>query len=296
MLPNFLIIGAAKSGTTSLYNYLKQHPEIYMSPVKEPYFFTFMNEKVDLKGPFDKATQEQIITNIKDYKKLFEKVKDEKAIGECSNSYLFFYEKSGKNIKDIIPDCKIIAILRNPIERAFSHYTQMVMIGHENLSFREAIDSEEKRKKNGWRWHYQYIGQSMYSKQLSWYISNFGRKNVKIYLFEDIKNNPEKLLEDIFDFLKVSKNIKINFNKVYNVSGIPKIKFIHDIIIDKKLRNIGKILPVELKMKILNTIFIKNLKKPIINENDKQFLKNIFFNDILELQKICNRNLMHWFD
>lgn len=183
MLPNFLIVGAAKSGTTSLYNYCTQHPEIFMSPVKEPYFFSFINIKPNFKGPYDQKTNEkEIICDIKEYERLFENVNNERAIGECSNSYLYF-RNTAKIIKRYIPHCKIIIILRNPVERAYSHYLQHVMLGHEDQTFEVALEKEEERKKNNWRWHYHYVGQGLYYCQVKRYLNQFGKDKIAIYIY-----------------------------------------------------------------------------------------------------------------
>jgi len=297
MLPNFLVVGAAKSGTTSLYNYLKQHPDIYMSPVKEPYFFSFINEQVVLKGPHDAKTQEGIISDLNEYKRLFSAVKNEKAIGECSNSYLYFYEKSSRNIKRFIPQCKIIIILRNPVERTFSHYTQHKMIGHENLSFRNALEKEKEREIAGWRWHYQYIGQSMYYNQVKWYMENFGKENVRVFLFEELKNGPLKLMEEIFNFLKVSNFNISNYDKAFNISGEPRIKILHNLLINKEnnnIKNISKIFPKAYRRKVYDYIFKKNIGRIEMTKEDKQYLKVIFRDDIINLQSLINKNLSAW--
>jgi len=129
--PNFFIVGAPRAGTTSLYFYLKQVPEVYLSPVKEPNYFSV---KII---PDDHYLLP--IRNKKNYLKLFEKVKDEKAIGEASPSYLEDPETPYLISQDV-SDARIIAILRDPVERAFSHYLMMVSQGFEKLSFRKALD------------------------------------------------------------------------------------------------------------------------------------------------------------
>ena len=138
-LPNLLIVGAAKSGTTSLHNYLKQHPDIFMTKHKEPHFL--INSEIGT-GRVHKA-----VITLQDYKKMFETDGKYRYKGESSVMYLAFPEFSIKNIKRyLMPDVKIIIMLRNPIERAFAGYLHNLRYNpSENLSFEEAIDNSEDR-------------------------------------------------------------------------------------------------------------------------------------------------------
>lgn len=146
-VPNFFIVGAAKSGTTSLYHYLKQHPEIYMSPVKEPKYFLASINKFPHNGPGDIEVDKKIIRTWDEYLKLFSNASVEKCIGEASCGYLYYCELVAPSIKRISPEAKIIIVLRNPVERAFSAYCYLFREGRETLSFEEALKIEEERKK-----------------------------------------------------------------------------------------------------------------------------------------------------
>ena len=297
MLPNFLVVGAAKAGTTSLYHYLKQHPEIYMSPIKEPYFFSFVNQKPNFKGPFDEKVNEEIITDLNDYKKLFANVTDEKSIGECSNSYLYLPE-SAVNIKRYIPKCKIIIILRNPIERAYSHYMQSVMLDHDNLNFEDAIEKEKERLNLNWRWHYQYTGQSLYYEQVKRYLDLFGKNKVKIFLFEELKKGSVKIMQEVFSFLEVDNSFVPNID-IYNATGLPKNRILHKFLRHNNvIKNITRpITPNGLRAKIFKFIESKNYSKKKISPIDistKKMLLNKFKNDILKLQELIHIDLSEW--
>jgi len=294
LLPNFLVVGAAKSGTTSLYHYLKQHPEIYMSPIKEPYFFSFINKEPDFKGPFDEKTNETIITDLSDYEKLFENVDSEKAIGECSTSYLYFPE-SAMNIKKYIPNCKIIIILRNPIERAYSHYMQSAMIGHENLSFEEAIKKEDERKKLNWRWHYYYTAQSMYYEQVKRYFDIFGREKVRVYLFDDLKKEPLELVKKMYGFLEVDNNF-VPKVIIKNKSGDVRLKFVMNFLWKpNKLKNFAKLFTTKrFRASIYNFVINNTIKEYSMNKEIKEKTKILFNDDIHNLQNLINKDLSKW--
>src|SRR5919112_17920 len=179
-MPNFLIIGAMKSGTTALYYYLEQHPEIYMSPVKEPNFFSSQ----------EPANVADTVTHIGTYQHLFRGASGEKAIGEASHSYL--YEPgAAAEIRRYIPEARLIAILRNPIERAYSHFLHMVRSGTEPLNdFAQALQEEEAVGIHKGRTFQDYIGRGLYYDQLKRFFTTFSRDQVRVYLYEDLSDAP----------------------------------------------------------------------------------------------------------
>ena len=243
-------------------------------------------------GPFSLSFDE--------YKKLFRGVTDEKAIGECSNSYLYFQDTAA-NIKRFIPECKIIIMLRNPIERAYSHHLQFVMLGQEDLTFENALKKEEERKKLNWRWHYQLMGQGLYYSQVKRYIDEFEAKNVSIHLFEELKETPNELMKNIYDFLCVDSEFKPQADKIYNKGGLPKNMFVHKLLrgsnlikdvtrafTSKKIR--GKLYSV------LSEINYEYKNRPVINERTKKHMVDVFKDDALKLQNLINRDLSAWFN
>ncbi len=151
-MPNFLIIGAAKAGTTALYSYLKQHPQIYMSPEKEPHFFAFEGEQPNFGGTAGKQEwlNRTVITDIETYRKQFQKVSREIAIGEASALYLYI-PKAVERINHYIPDVKLITILRNPIERAYSAFLFQIRDELEPITdFAQALEEEKIRINKNW--------------------------------------------------------------------------------------------------------------------------------------------------
>ena len=155
-LPNFLVIGAARSGTTSLYYCLQNHPQVYVTPVLEPRFFAFEGEKVDFNGPGDRLLKRRIVTKVEDYAALFDGVIDEIAIGEVSPAYLTS-QSAPVRIQHYIPNTKIIAVLRNPVERAISSFRLEVLQGLERAGdFASALQQEDLRMRNNWSYVWQY--------------------------------------------------------------------------------------------------------------------------------------------
>ncbi|MGL6339568.1 MAG: sulfotransferase family protein, partial [Waterburya sp.] len=141
-MPNFLIIGAAKAGTTALHEYLQQHPQIYLTPTKETNFFAFEGEIINFQGTGDEALKDFSITDLNTYQAEFEQVTQELAIGEACPSYLY-YPQAATRIKQYIPDARLIVILRNPVERAYANFLHIVRDDREtHRDFALALQAE----------------------------------------------------------------------------------------------------------------------------------------------------------
>ncbi len=293
-LPNFLIIGAAKSGTTALYHYLNAHPQIYMSPVKEPKFFALEGEKINFGGPRDYV--KDYITDLEIYENLFNNVQNEIAIGEASPWYLHS-PKAAKRIKYYIPNCKLIAILRNPIDRAYSQFLSLVQRNFEPLSdFSQALKLEQYRKEQNWspRWFYKDRG--FYYEQLNRYFDNFEREQIKIYLYEDLKNNSQKVVQDIFQFLEVNDTFRPNLDRKHNVTSIPKNKILDNLLNNVTIKSMLRpLLTPNLRQSI--TLRLRSLnfqEKPPLKPELRQELINEYREDILKLQDLIQRDLSKW--
>ena len=295
-MPNFLVIGAAKAGTTSLYSYLKEHPQIYMSPHKEPRFFALEEETIDFRGPGD-LTRFRFVTDIESYRALFEGVSNEVAIGEASPWYLYV-PKAPERIRHHIPNVKLIAILREPVERAYSNFLHAVSEGLEPLTdFTEAMEAEAERIRNNWsyRWHYKQKG--FYSVQLKRYFEIFDRDQIRLYLYDDFITNPISLMQDIFLFLGVDSTFVPDISQKHNVSRIPRNK-----VIDKLFRQpnsmksiLKPFLPSRLRKQVKTNFINLNLqKKPQLLPAVRQQFIEEYREDILMLQELIQRDLSRW--
>ncbi|HEU24894.1 MAG: sulfotransferase [Mesoaciditoga sp.] len=300
-LPNFLIVGAAKAGTTSLSYYLKQHPEIYISPVKEPKFFTAQFLNFPLKGIGDDLVEKHIIKTFDRYKKLFKwATPQRKAIGEASVDNLYYHKGAILQIKKYLGNPKIIIILRNPVSRAFSAYTHLVRDGREYLSFEEGLLMEEKRMAENWEfmWYYKDVG--LYYEQVKDYLDNFS--DVKIYLTEDLEQKTLEVVKDIFRFLEVDENFTPDTSVKYNVSGIPKKKIYAKI--SRHLNTLGSFLERSVNyifpkkgIKVVGffeKIRAKEFEKPKMLESTRKSLIEFYKADILKTQDLIGRDLSNW--
>ncbi|OQY37242.1 MAG: hypothetical protein B6229_08725 [Spirochaetaceae bacterium 4572_7] len=219
-LPNFILVGAAKTGTTFLLKYLEQHPDIYIPNSNELYFHSKLK---NFQGPYDKEKLKKQTRSFKDYIKYFKNYNGEKIIGEFATDYLYAYEESIKSIKETIGrDVKIIIVLRNPVDRSFSQYRHVVTKRQEPLEFWDAVNAQDEREKKKWRWTYQYINTSKYYSQVKAYIEAFD--NVKVIIHEDIKANPKRTVEELYKFLGVEVKHFYNITEKVNVKRVYKSK------------------------------------------------------------------------
>ena len=218
-LPDFFIAGAVKSGTTSLYYYFKKYKEIYFPEIKEPSYFS------DMVNPHNKE-----LATIGDYSNLFSEAKTGQLIGDASPGYIYYYENFIRNIQSVYgkraSELKIIIVLRNPADRAYSNYLARIRDGLEERSFLEAIN--DSLNETG----YDYVGLGMYSGQIKAILKSFPQ--VYVYLFDDFKGNPQSVQFDICDRLNIQTLDYGNASAVFNKSGVPKSIFLDKIILNNQ--------------------------------------------------------------
>jgi hypothetical protein len=297
-MPNFLIIGAEKAGTTALYHLLSHHPQIYMSAVKEPSFFAFENHIMDYVGPGDRWINNTARTELANYQDLFNDRIDEKAVGEASTYYMMLSTKSARTIAHYVPEMKIILILRNPIERAYSAFISMISYGREHMrDFTLALDAGKHRWFDHWEPAWRYYENSLYAPKMLAYLSYFPHSQIRIYLYEDWKSKPLSVLTDIFGFLEVSADYIPDSLNQYNVSNYPRNDMLFQFLTAPNMLK-------TLIKPFLSKQTRQTLKKAIISRNwmappqldDKTRLKLIekFRSDVLSLQEILDRDLSSW--
>ena len=275
--PNFFIVGAPRAGTTSLYEYLKNIKGIFMSRVKETYFFS---PNVNIELILSKPVQDT-----KNYLKLFHGVKNEKAIGEATPTY-FWDPDSPRLIHEKIPNAQIIVILRNPVERAFSHYLWLVGLGKEKSSFYESIKNALNAKPN---YSGRIIEGGLYSKQYEKYLKIFGKEKIKLIIFEEFSKNTRQILLEILKFLEVDSDPPEIFQK-FNAYVEPRGKIAKNVIQNKFIQKIGSNLPRSIGSKA-KTILDKESSKPEMPHEDRVFLENFYHDDTKNLEKILKRGL-----
>jgi hypothetical protein len=288
-LPNFLIIGAMKAGTTLLWDVLSQHPDVYMSKLKEPNYFACLSEDTpDLEGV------REPIRHLADYQSLFTHAGSAVAIGEASTSYLHTIG-TAEHIHQLLPTVKLICVLRNPIERAYSHYLFLARRGLElESSFAAALAQESLRSTQGVPFG-RYLAIGQYYQHLQRYLQVFPREQFYICLFEDLTKRPAEIYPEIFDFLGISNIFVPDTTIRRNPSGLPKNRWLDSLISQPNpLRNfIQQRLPRWLYQRI-TTLRDMNLAKPPLEADLQQRLVEHYRQDIEALEILLERDLTRW--
>lgn len=284
-LPDFIIIGAAKSGTTSFVRYLDQHPDVCFSKPKEPGFFYW--PRINNKG-------------LTHYAKFFEGCHGAMRVGEASTAYLYG-EKTPRMIVEAIPDVRLIAILRNPVDRAFSHYLHRCGLGQETRSFKQAIEEESSLIHTNLenRTHYSYVDRGMYARQIQNYLKYFDSSQLLILLFDDLVEDSQKVVKKCFDFLGVNPNIPLDTSRKHNASIAVRLKFLNRLIFEKNPLGtlFANMLPLHQKNRIrefMRRLNYKTIPKAKIDEDIRKELIEVFRVPNEELERITNRKLNHW--
>ena len=297
MMPNFFIVGAARSGTTSLDRYLGQHPEIYMAPRKEVNFFTA--DHFPRTGPGDERINREVIRDKNQYAQLFAGVAGDKAIGESSVFYLC-YPGTAERIAQTVPNAKIIMVLRDPVDRAYSAYLHLVRNGREHLGFAEALSREEERRQKGFEpmWWYKELGR--YYQQVTQYLDVFGTQRVKVLLYDELFAKPWQVLRDVFVFLGVQEDVVIDTTVHYNHGGVPKYWRLY-MLLDNFIAEpnalekcIKSLVPARLRAAYANKAMSMLLRPVPMDPKVHAQLKSYFAEDVRKLEELLHRDLCHW--
>lgn len=292
--PDFFIAGAPKSGTTAMYMYLKQHPEIFMPEKKESHFFG-----TDLNSPM-------FIRNKEIYLSLFSGAKDERRVGESSVWYLYS-KMAASEIKEFSPSASIIIMLRNPVDMLYSQHSQFLYNCNENISsFEEALNAEEDRR-HGLRIppgvHFVeslfYRETVKYTEQVQRYLNIFGRENVHIIIYDDFKNNTAKVYRESLQFLEVTEKFHPEF-KTINPNKRVRSSKLRDFLqnppwIAKSLRKV--FIPRKLHQRLIKKLMFLNMKyddRPPMDRELRMRLQAEFAEEVEQLSKLLRRDLTNW--
>lgn len=290
--PNFFTVGAARCGTSAMYEYLRAHPEIYIPDRKELYYFSRDLHFVHPRPSLD------------EYLAQFAKARDEKRLGDASP--LALYSKTAaQEIKEFSPDARIIIMLRNPVEEMYSHHSQLLFTGDENIEdFEQALAAEEPRKQG--RIPYRgticpevlfYREGPRFAAQVKRYFDAFGRNNVHVNIFDDFKRDTAAVYRDTLQFLEVDPLFRpqldaVNANKVYRSKALRR--FFNAPVVRTAARTL---LPKPVRARAqqaLTPLVARHAKRPPMDPNLRRCLQDEFREDVQNLSDILGRNLLHW--
>lgn len=280
-LPNFIIAGAPRAGTTSLVSYLKQHPQIFMAS-GEPRYFLYGSESNSSEGLKLKIS----VRTMSDYAALFNGVTNEIAVGEKSPFYIYS-ENAIKNIRKTIPNIRLIFSLRHPIDRAYSAYWLDVRNGIKTLPVEEALTITSN-----------YVTGGCYYAYLSKWYDYFDRSNINVVIFDDLKKSPQTVFQDLCHYLGVEGNFILSDTNAKNASGKPKSRIVARIFYSLRRSKVYKlskpIVPDNLRNLTLQ-YRDKNVSKKIpIDKKLADRLESFYHDDINQLEKLLERDLSAW--
>jgi hypothetical protein len=295
--PDFLVIGAAKAGTTSLHHYLGEHPSIFVSPVKEPGFFAFADHRPQCTGPGDEWVLQTLATSPDSYCSLFDQAKEDQIAGESSPVYLVD-ENTPSHIHSRLPDVRLIVILRNPMDRAFSQFRFMRACGREpERNFLTALMAEDRRLDDGWMWGWGYRRAGMYHHQLSRYLEYFDSDQLEILLFDDLERDPLATMQGVFEFLGVAASFRPDVDVQHNVTRATVDTEVSRFLKKTGLRRLvhGVTTPAFRRSVGETRLFRHEVpNRDSIDPDAAEFLRSAFSADLAALERIVNRDLGPW--
>lgn len=289
--PDLLIIGAQKAGTTSLHRYLAQHPRVLMSRVKEPGFLSWPDEK-DSGGP---PGEPVVAKNLETWEALFEGCEEMRAdgrpsaVGEATTAYL--YAKGAPDrAMEYVPEARIVAILRQPADRAFSNWLHARREGREPISdFRSALGAEDGRIGSGWGPMWHYTRKSRYAAQLRRWQTRFG-KRVHVLTTEDLETQPLRVCQSIFGFLGLDPAFEPDCRRRYNAGGAPR-----GLKIEGKLHRaliaFGARVPPGYRRQVRDALFPRVKLDGVTR---REITQRFFAQDIAQTEQILGRDLTPW--
>ncbi len=295
ILPNFLIVGMAKCGTSSLSKYLQQHPDIFISHKKEPRFLSSQVMRFPMNGPKDDQVEKWYVKDFESYTNLFADARA-KAIGEASADTLYFYKGTIPVIKHYLGNPRIVIIIRNPVSRTMSAYKHLIRDGRENLSLEEALIRENERIRENYELIYHYKSVSKYYEPIKAFKEAF--PEVLVILNEDLMRNPMATLSQVFQFLDVPDYYNVDTSMKHNIAGKPRNRMLQDFmqqdhLVRKAVKPIARaIFPSkEKRERFFYWITQKNLKELVLQPETKALLINEFRDDILKTSRLINKDL-----
>lgn len=296
-LPNFLVIGAAKSGTTALWSFLRQHPQVFMPDLKEPHHFAFEPDRAApvFRGP-GATIQRDAVTDSAAYRALFADAGQAEAVGEASALYLYLPDAAHR-IRVAIPDARLVAVLRQPADRAFSSYLHLKRQGREPApTFEAALERESARIADGWGFLWRYRDLGHYPGQLRAYLDRFGSEQLLVHLYDDLLRDPLGVMQRTYAFLGIDASFAPDVSGRTNVGGVPRRGWRGRLLgrASPVRRAVSTVVPARLRRRAGALADRQALQREAIPPATRQRLTDEFRDEIQELAELLGRDLGAW--
>lgn len=297
--PTFLVLGAYKAGTTSLYYYLRQHPQIYLPSIKEVRYLTYAGHQQCPLTPVELRASSWPVQTLTAYEALFAAAQpDQIACGEVSPCYLAFPKQSILGIQQYAPQAKLIVILRNPVDRAYSSFINLVRSGREEVQdFRTVIKLEESGKVRATDGSpRRNLQESYYFSALKSYYQAFPSEQIQLFLYDDWQRDAQGLLRAIFRFVAVDETFQPDRSQKYNVAAWPRSARLHRWLhrAEHFSNRLDKCWPT-LGQRLHSALIRLNLTTaPALPADLRRQLTDRYRADIIQLEALIGRDLSHW--
>lgn len=289
--PDVFVVGAAKCGTTSMHAYLGQHPDVFVAGRKELHYYTRDLLRKNLAGPGDEYTLRTIARSEADYCASFDGAADHQRIADVSPSYLYWYEVA-RQIEQDQPDARIIILLRDPVEKAYSQWLHQVRAQLETLSFEDAIAAEAERAASGWSDVWYYVQSSRYHEQVGHYLKVFGSERVLVVVTEELAAEPHSVMRQVFEFLDVSPDIAVSETMRNRSGAVRSPRLARLIAHPNRVKRLSHVLPKSLRYRLaLRMIELNTGTKPDISDSLREALGREFAADVHALEELLERKL-----
>lgn len=290
VLPNFVIIGAAKAGTTALYWYLAEHPAVFMSPVKETNYFAYGLDGAGRLLYGNPEVHRFPVKSLAEYEALFAGADRATAIGEASPLYLECPQAAGR-IRELIPGARIICSLRHPVDRAYSDY--QMFLRRRGLRLDPARDLTPTSAWARPDSHWMQIGR--YHEQLARYFDAFPRAQIHVSLFDDLKRNALQTTQDVYRFVGVDAAHAPNFAAPHAVGGMPASRLLERFFMNRVIRSAVEPWVPTRAANWVRQLRSRNLRRaPSLPAQLRRDLTRHFRDDIARTSELIGRNLDGW--
>ncbi len=289
-LPNFVIIGAAKAGTTALYWYLAEHPDVFMSPLKETNYLAYALDGSGALVYGDPELHRFRIRNREDYESLFADAGDAIAIGEASPIYLEC-PQTPQRILELLPEARMICGVRDPVDRAYSDYQMYLRNRGLRLDPANDLTLDAAWAQPGSHW--MKIGR--YHDMLSRYLALMPQERLHVYLFDDMRRNTLQMVQEIYRFIDVDASYAPDLETPHNVGGVPARMGLEKLLTSKRLRSLVEPLIPSSLVDLARRVRTANLEKapPLPAEMRKRMVA-YFEDDIRQTEELLGRELSAW--
>lgn len=293
--PDFLVIGAARSGTTALTSFLAEHPDVFVSDPKEPHLLAFADGPVRFSGPGDDDLVNRVaVRDVETWRGLF-RGRPERRRGEGSVTTLCYPQTSIPAIDRLCaPGCRLVVLLRDPVERAWSGWLYLRSRGYDAGDFSECLAREDERTRAGWSHMWQLARLSRYGEQLAPFVAGFGDR-LLVVLQEDLARDPGGQLRRVLEFLDVDPDAPIDTDRQVNEGGVPRSRAVAGgLNVVRRSVLLRRLVKAAVPERRRERIRSATVTRPELDDATLARVAQLFADDLAHLQTLLDRDLSLW--